>query len=502
MKARHGMTGLILTTLLAAGLAVAAEPPGPFDPTLVDDSPPAGPARTQHTGEFNGRRIEYEVLTGETVMKDEEGQPAATIFSTAYLRKGADPQSRPIVFVFNGGPGASSSPLHLGIGPVRRSPSDPDAPLVPNEHSPLDAVDLVFMDPVGTGFTRLLYEGAGKAFWGVVEDADANLEYIGQWLADNGRGESPLFLMGESYGGTRVSVMLARAEPLQFSGALLLSPAIDFSASTPVVGNNLPYVFLMPSMAATAVYHGVREADGSSYREVFEQAASFALSDYAAALYQGSMQPDDERRRTAESLSDRIGLEVDYLLEQNLRVSSSEFWDRLLAGRGLRVGRLDARITGPAAEHEDQRPPYNDPSMAGGGQGGRSTGELLREYFREQLDTPIDRYYRTLNLDANSNWNFRQQAQGPQFYFSVLPSIEQAMKANPALGIWIGGGLFDMATPVMASRYLIAQLPIPRERFSFAVYEAGHSVFDHEESRAALGRDVRAFVTGRASDAE
>jgi carboxypeptidase C (cathepsin A) len=213
------------------------------------------------------------------------------------------------------------------------------------------------------------------------------------------------------------------------------------------------------------------------------------------------MQPDDERRRMAKELSKLIGLDVDYLLAENLRVTSSEFWDELLAGRGLRTGRLDARITGPKAELEDRRPPYNDPSMSMGGDGKRSTGELLMEYFREELDMPVDRYYRTLNLDANSKWNFKQQ-ESFEVYFSVLPRLQEAMEADPALEIWIGGGLFDMATPVMASRYLIAQLPVATDRFTFAVYEAGHSVFDHDESRRDLGRDLRAFVTGRLSGAE
>lgn len=504
---KERLVGIILAACLAgiATCAHAADPPGVFDPAAIDDSPPVGPVRTRHEAEFNGQRVQYEVLAGETIMYDDDGKPAATIFSTAYLKSGIDnPAARPIVFLFNGGPGASSSPLHLGVGPVRRSPSDPDAPLVPNEHSPLDTVDMVFVDPVGTGFTRLYYEGAGGRYWGVIEDADAHLEYLQRWLAANGRMQSPLFIMGESYGGMRAATMLARAEELEFRGALLLSPAIDFSASTPVVGNNLPYIFLMPSMAATAAYHHVRDprhADGASYREVFERAASFALSDYAAALYQGSMQPDDERRRMAEELSKRIGLDADYLLAENLRVTSSGFWDRLLADRGLRTGRLDSRITGPKSELEDRRPPYNDPSMSMGGNGARSTGELLMEYFGEELDVPVERYYRTLNLDANSKWNYKQQ-EGFEVYFSVLPRIQEAMEADPSLEIWIGGGLFDMATPVMASRYFMAQLPVDSKRFTFAVYEAGHSVFDHEESRRDLGRDVRAFVTGRLSGAE
>lgn len=475
--------------------AVSAQPSAAwFEPTRVDDAPAAPWVRTHHAGVFDGRAIEYDAITGEMVLKDEDGQPAATIFSTAYLRTDIeDRTARPIVFFFNGGPGASSSPLHLGVGPVRIPRAGDDPGLAPNPPSPLDAVDMVFVDPVGTGYARLYHEGAGSAFWGIEEDADSLLFFVRDWLARQERSDSPVFLMGESYGSMRVVTMLARAGNLELAGALLLSPALDMTAGTPVVGNNLPYIFLLPSMAATAAYHEVTERGGRSYREIFEQAATFAETGYAAALQRGARLGPEEARRVGAMLAELTGLPQNYLLDRKLRVSGSEFMDALLGEQGLRVGRLDTRITGRIEDYRENRPPANDPSMARGRSGGPSAGERLDDYFSGELNTHIDRPYRTLNLDLNSQWNFRRTG-APRFYLSVVPLLQEAMGNRPALKIFVGGGVFDLGTPVLAARYLATQVDADPDRFSFALYDGGHMVFEHEESRIRLCADIRKFV--------
>ncbi len=487
-------TALIALLLLFQGTTCAQPAPSWFDPTLVDDSPAAPPVRTNHNAVFNGQEVAFDVITGETLLLGEDKEPATTIFSTAYIRTDVDDTTaRAVLFLFNGGPGASSSPLHLGIGPVRRPISDRIGSLVSNEQSVLDSVDMVFVDPPGTGYSRLYKEGAGEAFWGIEEDADAILFFINDWLTRQGRLDSPVFIMGESYGGTRAVTMLARSGDVKFSGALLLSPALDFTAGTPIVGNNLPYIFRFPSMAATAAYHGISDRGERSFEQVFVQAARYAQSDYAAALYQGSGLGDVERQEVASKMASFTGLSEDYLIGQNLRVSTAEFSDALLGDKGLRIGFLDARITGAIADYKDKRPPGNDPSMSASGRDGRSTGELLDEYFENRLGTDIDRRYRTLNLDLNSKWNFEQK-DAPRFYLTVVPLLEQAMQEDPALQIFVGGGVFDLVTPIMAARYATSQLDVMRDRFTYAIYEAGHTVFDHEESREKLGNDVRAFI--------
>lgn len=496
---RHGLAIIAASVLFLPVTAGSQPAPSWFDPTRIDDSPAAAPVRTHHQGTFNGQGVEFDVLTGETVLPDADGQPATTVFSTAYIRTDVgDATARPVLFLFNGGPGASSSPLHLGIGPVRRPLASDQDTLVANESSVLDTVDMVFVDPPGTGYSRLYREGAGEAFWGIEQDADAILYFVKDWLSRENRLQSPLFVMGESYGGTRAVAMLARAQEVKFSGALLLSPALDYTSGTEIVGNNLPYIFRLPSMAATAAYHDVIDRGERSFGEVFEQAASFAQSRYASALYQGNALGAAQRQEMAAELAQQIGLQPGYLVTRSLRVTTEEFSDALLSGAGLRTGRLDARITGAVADFEGQRPPRDDPSMVAGSTEGRSTGELLDEYFRTRLNTVIDRPYRTLNLDLNSKWKYEQE-DAPRFYMTVVPLLEKAMKDDSRLRVFVGGGIFDLVTPIMAARYATSQTGIPDDRFSYAVYEAGHTVFEHEESRVKLGHDIRAFVTSTPS---
>lgn len=481
------------------GVAFAQAGPSWFDPTRIDNAPIAPVVRTQHAGEYNGARITYDVIAGELLLNGEDGEPAATMFSTAYVRTGEDAQAdRPVMFLFNGGPGASSSPLHLGIGPMRRPEAsdsgEPRDSLVPNPVSPVDAVDMVFVDPVGTGYTRLLKEGAGEQFWGIESDADSVLLLIRNWLERNDRLGSPVFLMGESYGGTRAAAVAGQASDVKISGLLLLSPALDFSAGAPVVGNNLPYIFLLPTMAVTAAYHDATERTGRSYPEIFNAAAAYAESDYAAALYQGHAIEPAEKRSVASRLAALTGLDVDYILASNLRIDADEFRDRLLAADGMRIGRLDTRAKGLLEAYKDKRPPGDDPSMSGSRSGGRSTGEVLDGYYSGQLSVDMDRPYRTLNLDLNSKWDYGQKGAHLKTYFSVVPQLQDAMQRDPDLRVFVAGGVFDMGTPIMAARYATNQVDASRDRFMFGSYEGGHATFEHEASRIALCNDIREFI--------
>lgn len=493
--------GLFAAACALACTGVALAQPGSswFDPTRIDDAPVAMVVRTQHVGEYNGTRITYEVIAGELLLNGEDGEPAATMFSTAYVRTGEGVQpNRPVMFLFNGGPGASSSPLHLGIGPMRRpedsSSGEPRDSLAPNPVSPVDAVDMVFVDPVGTGYTRLLKEGAGEQFWGIETDANSVLLLIRNWLEQNHRLGSPVFLMGESYGGTRAAAIAGQASDVKINGLLLLSPALDFSAGAPVVGNNLPYIFLLPTMAVTAAYHGVTERAGRSYLEIFNAAAAYAESDYAAALYQGHAIGTSDKRSVASRLAALTGLDLEYILASNLRIAGNEFRDRLLAADGMRIGRLDTRAKGLLEDYRDMRPPGDDPSMSGSRSGGRSTGEVLDEYYSGQLAVEIDRPYRTLNLALNSKWDYGQKGAQLKTYFSVVPQLQDAMQRDPDLHVFVAGGVFDMGTPIMAARYATNQVDASADRFVFGGYEGGHTTFEHEASRIALCNDIREFI--------
>jgi len=376
--------------------------------------------------------------------------------------------------------------------------------LVTNAPSPLDAMDLVFIDPVGTGYTRLLKEGAGEQFWGIEQDAEAVLFLIRDWLERHERKQSPVFIMGESYGGTRAAVVAdlavrtqnadsADAGKVDLRGLVLLSPALDFSASAQVVGNNLPYIALLPGMAVTAAYHGVVDPGRARFMDIFESAARYAQTDYAVALYQGNRISAAEKQAVATRLARLTGLDEEFIRGANLRIDFSSFRDRLLAAEGMRIGGLDARAKGPIAELKDKRPPGDDPSMSGGGGDGRSTGEVLDEYFVNEIGIRTTRPYRTLNLDLNAKWDYGRK--GPlKAYISVAPQLQAAMQGNPRLRVLIAGGIFDLTTPIMAARYTASQIDADAHRFEFRGYEGGHSTFEHEPSRIALCDDIRAFI--------
>ena len=205
-----------------------------------------------------------------------------------------------------------------------------------------------------------------------------------------------------------------------------------------------------------------------------------------------------EKRSVAARLAALTGLDLDYILASNLRIDGTEFRDRLLAAEGVRIGRLDTRARGLLEEYKDKRPPGDDPSMSGGGSGGRSTGEILDEYYSGQLAVDLDRPYRTLNLDLNSKWDYGQKGTQLKTWFTVVPQLQEAMQRDPGLRVFVAGGVFDMGTPIMAARYATNQVDVSADRFVFAAYEGGHATFEHEASRVALCNDIREFVAATA----
>ncbi len=469
-----------------------------LDPPTVAE-PVAPPVVTRHSGVFNGQRIRYAATVGETILTNDAGQPAATIFSIAYVREGVrNPAMRPVLFVFNGGPGASSSPLHLGaFGPKRSPTPQPGAAatgtrvLVDNPHSILSDTDLVFIDPVGAGFARLLPGGDGRSYWSIEGDAAAVLGFIRNWLRDNRRTASPKFIAGESYGGTRLATLLDDAEDLGLSGALFLSPLLDLSASIEAQGNDLPYILRLPSMAAVAWYHRRGSLDGDSLPEVFERAADFALGDYAAALLQGARLAPRESERVSREVARIIGVDQRLVADSNLRVPLEDFLMTLLPGTGLRVSRLDGRVTGEAAALVNNPPPYNDPSFALGG----SIADLITRYLVDELGFRTERRYVPFAADVNAAWSFTAP-DARQLYFTVTPAITEAMRENSRLRLFVGGGYFDLATPILGPRHALDHAGLPPGRVTTAYYEAGHSVFDHEPSLRQLSADVRRFIAG------
>jgi carboxypeptidase C (cathepsin A) len=350
---------MTLRLLLAAAALAAVAPASPQPAAPATTTTPAPRiAVTEHAGTYNGQPLRYTATVAETFVPGADGRPAGSMITTAYIRQEvADRARRPVLFAFNGGPGASSTPLHLNaLGPRRYvTAADGGRDMGDNPYSPLDAMDLVFIDPIGTGFSRPLPGADGQYFWSVTGDARSVRAFIQQWLKTNGREASPRFLCGESYGTTRAAQIVALGENLTFDGVLLLSMTGE------PAGPDLPFVMLLPTYAATAAFHGKVDPAGRSPGEIFDEALHFAQRDYVTALLQGESLPPAEKARVAAEMSKRIGLPAAFIEEKGLRISRLDFMLNLLKDEGLRTGQIDARVTGRLEDHADKKPPYDDP---------------------------------------------------------------------------------------------------------------------------------------------
>jgi len=487
------------------GLAQKApEPPKPAeagDPAI----PPPTVSVTQHRGIFGGQTIAYRAVAGESYLKDKDGKPTAAIFSTAYIKEGAgDPTSRPVTFLFNGGPGSGSLWLHMGaFGPRRvvlpdaKDDGAPPYPVVDNPESLLDVTDIVFIDPVGTGFSRALGKTDPKDFYGVSKDARSIAQFIRQWLSENGRWNSPKYLGGESYGTTRSAAVLheleGRYNDVALNGVILISTVLDFSLSADAPGNELSYVTTLPSMAAAALYHG-KVADAPDVATFVEQVRQFAIGPYAAALLKGSRLGSDERAAVRRQLARFTGLSETFIDNADLRVSPQRFYKELLRDRGLTIGRLDARFTGRDYDRAGEAPD-NDPSFYA--IDGAYTA-AANAYIRDTLKFSPPRDYVTIGGVGAWDWPLEgEQGRSGQVYVNVAPYIGEGLRENSGLRIFVGQGYYDFATPFFAAEYALSRTGIPADRIQFHYYGAGHMMYVRERDLSQLSSDIRAFIRAR-----
>ena len=327
------------------------------DEEKKDDIPEPTRFVTSHSAEFNGQRIEYTATAGETYLRNKEGKPKAAIFTFAYTKNDAEPD-RPVMFVWNGGPGSASVYLHMGtFGPKRISiPSDATHPgpppydIIDAPETILDVTDLVFIDPVGTGFSKALGEHEDKEFWGLREDARSMAEFIRDWVTENGRWNSPKFIMGESFGTTRAAVVANILEDnmnLSLNGLIFVSQALDYAGSSPYVSDNIiSYFTYVPTMAATALYHG-KISPAPDDRDAFlQESRDFATHELMPALLRGNTLDSATFEEVRDRLAYFTGLSPDYVERSKLRVDGTRFRKELLRNEGLAVGRSDSRIPG------------------------------------------------------------------------------------------------------------------------------------------------------------
>ena len=505
---------LVLSLGLLAPLAASAQPQQPQTEKQTDEktevprykapTPEEKIVTTHHRITLGGATLAYTANAGTLLLKEEDGRPRASVFFVAYTKDGVqDVGKRPVTFTFNGGPGSSSVWLHLGAFGPRRVVMDDEgmAPAPPyhltdNSESLLDMTDLVFIDPVSTGFSRAVPGEDPKQFHGVQEDLESVGEFIRLWTSRFGRWASPKFLAGESYGTTRaagLSYYLQDRHGMYFNGIVLISSILNFQTTEIDAGNDLPYVLFLPTYTATAWYHKKLPEDlqRAGLQQAVEEAKRFARGEYATALMQGSALAPEARRDLAARLSRYTGLSPDFLLRANLRPSDSSFVKELLRDQRLTVGRLDSRFQGvdrDAVGEENERDPSYSAIQ------GPFTA-MLNSYVSGELGFHSDLAYEILTGRVRP-WNY---GDARNRYVDVADGLRQAMAQNPALKVFVANGYYDLATPFFATRYTFDHLafdPGFAERVTMSYYQAGHMMYIRKADRERLKADVAAFIKG------
>jgi carboxypeptidase C (cathepsin A) len=435
----------------------------------------------------------------------------ASMFYVAYFKNGGG--SRPVTFVYNGGPGSATVWLHMGaFGPRRivtatdgHTPAAPYS-LINNGSSLLDATDLVFIDAPGTGFSRIAGKDKEKEFFGVDQDAYAFAQFISQFLTKYGRWNSPKYLFGESYGTPRSAVLINQLESeraVDFNGVILLSQILNFDLSpdrpTGNPGIDLPYQTVLPTYAATAWYHKKLPGGHKDLDALLAEVEQFSMGDYGRALAAGSALSPADKRAIAEKLHQYTGLSVEYILKADLRIDGGEFRQILQDDAGLTTGRLDTRFSGPDIDPLSQRADYDPQSTALGS----AYVSAFNEYVRKDLRYGDGRDFKH-SVSAGRNWSFVHQQPGQNQRFgssrqgsNVMPDLANAMKINPNLKIQLNAGYFDLATPFYQGVYEMRHLPIPanlQANIEYKFYDSGHMVYAKDSSLKLLHDNVVGFI--------
>jgi carboxypeptidase C (cathepsin A) len=508
---------LLLTTLALSAAVVAAraqdqsnpardraaDKPSAATPTPGESDP--APSVTEHAVTIGGKVVRYKATAGYLVLRDAKGSPTANMFYTAYTKLGdIDVAKRPVTFSFNGGPGASSVWLHMGgLGPKRVNMGErgeavpPPATWSDNPWSWLDETDLVFVDPMSTGFTRPAKGAEAKPFHGFTGDLESLADFIQIWTTRNLRWASPKFLVGESYGTTRVAALTDRLQQkydMYLNGVMLVSAIMNFQTARFAPGNDLPYPLFLPTYTATAWYHGRLQGDwAKTLADALKRAEIFAARDYTLALMEGDALAPEDFDRIAGELAELTGLSVDFAKRHNLRVSIWRFIRELRRDEGIAVGRLDSSVAGVLDESEEGPGGGNsfDPSMeAING----PYANAISDYLRRDLKFETDLHYEVLtNVQP---WDYTNVQ---NTYLNVAENLKRAMTRNAFMKVWIANGYYDLATPYYATDWTVRHMNLPpavRGNISQTFYEAGHMMYTHVPSQKQLKEDFVRWFDG------
>lgn len=516
MKKSVALLAIALLGVYGAAPPAAAKPPGKHAAASENSPPPqAVESVTQGTVTIGGSKIDYVATAGTIILKDNRGRPTGSMFYVAYAKSGVkDKGHRPVTFFYNGGPGSSSVWLHMGaFGPWRVVTSDhshtPAAPYstVSNEYSLLDVTDEVFIDAMGTGYSRIIGKdegGAGqpKDFYGIDADVASFAQFITLYLSRNDRWNSPKYIYGESYGTLRSAALvdyLGERDSTDINGVILQSTVLSHLTNRFWANNDVPYEVFLPTYAATAWYHHRLPNQPAELQPLLQQVEQFALNDYAAALNAGNSLSSDQFNAIAAKLHEYTGLSTAYIEKANLRITDQEFFNQLLADQNETVGRLDSRFAGPSIDPLSEEALY-DPQAAAISS---AYAAAFNSYVHETLKFDSDRGYL---LEGRVNpWSLIHMdpvTRRPQDGFaSVAVDLAQAMKRNPDLQILAQNGYYDLATPYFGTVYIMNHLAIPpelRSHIHMEFYDSGHMIYVHAAALKKLHDTTAAFI--RATD--
>ena len=467
-------------------------------------------AVTQHQQTVGGRTIHYTATVGNLLLNKEDHdqleKPYHSIFYVAYTEDGADAKTRPVTFLYNGGPGSATIWLEMGsVGPMRVLTNSPepthDAPfqVVPNEYSLLDKSDLVFIDAPGTGYSRPVGKGTVKDVAGVDEDLRAFTKFIIRYIDVNKRWNSPKFLFGESYGTTRSAGLSAtlNEEGVQLNGIVLLSSILNYNARSAGLDNN--YLTDFPSFAAIAWYHNKVANKPANILDFVQQAREFARGTYAQALYAGNALSDADADKIAQQMSGFIGLNPTFIKNSNLRISATRFRKELLRDQNKILGRYDARFEGPDAEAAGDNPGY-DPSDTG------ISGAYIasfHDYLENELKFVSKETYNNSGPGLNQEWDWKHRGAGGGRGFGgqqtmpyVAGDLGDTIRKNPHLKVFAANGIFDLATPFTATEWELAHMGTEskmRSNVTWGYYPAGHMVYLNVDALKTFREDLSKF---------
>jgi carboxypeptidase C (cathepsin A) len=513
MKSSRTIAILWITLLVFGTFAYADEPAKPEKSAdvaasgLSADAPKEESSVTEHTLKLGTQAIPYKAIAGTILLKNEKDEPTALLYSTSYIRSDVkDVSRRPIAFVYNGGPGSSSVWLHMGsFSPKRVDGVDvgggvtPPFHIVDNSESLIDVCDLVFVDPVGTGFSHAVGKSQDKDFWGVDQDVESLGQFIQLYISRNKRWNSPKFLIGESYGTFRSAALvnyLQNNDGMYFNGVSLISSVLDLGTISFYPGSDTTYMLYVPSYAATAWTHNMIKDKPADLDAFLKEARAFTENEYTLALSKGNRLTAAEKADIAKKLSRFTGLSEEYLVKANLRVNLAQFMQELQRSKGLVTGRLDARYTGEAYDLLSEYSEYDPQDVAISG----AFIAAFNTYVRDELKFGEQKTYKP-QARAFGSWDWKRKEGYQNFGFpgspNVIQDLVQAMITNPKLQVEVENGIFDLATPFYATEYTMQHLGLPEKlqaNVHLQYYGAGHMMYVRNEDRIKLHDNLAKFI--------